>query len=489
MKYKKEIIFIGAKKSGYLALKKLVGAKLKIFAVIVKKNTENEEIINFSNKHNIKVYIIKNFEDKKLFENIVKLEVTTAISVSFPLILPLNFLNIFSNGVYNIHFADLPYYRGLYPTIRPIINNEKYAFICIHKMDKGIDTGPILLKLKIPIYKIDTGWTLYLRLINKVPILLGNAIPIIFNKNKKFKLNSRKNSNYYNTIPNNGIINWDWKGEQIVTFVRALNHKNERGAVASLGANYFHVKKAKFIKNVNLLGRNFLGIPCSNGFIKFLDFNIIKKNNQSIVVVGTGGHARSVASAILSSGGTIDYFVSLDKIKFFLGYKVKKNIYKYYNSTNVVIAIGDNYRRKKIYDELIKSYKNLKFPAIVCSSAKVSQNAIIDDGSVVLQDVIIGTNSVINKFCILNTSCSVDHDNVIKSFSSVGPKATLAGNVKIGNNVALGIDCTILQNINIGSSVVVGAKSLVNKNFDRNLVIYGTPAKIIRKRKNSSKYL
>lgn len=54
-----------------------------------------------------------------------------------------------------------------------------------------------------------------------------------------------------------------------------------------------------------------------------------------------------------------------------------------------------------------------------------------------------------------------------------------SGKVKIGNNVFIGVNTTILKGVTIGDNVIVGANSLINKNIPDNVVVAGSPAKVI----------
>lgn len=49
-----------------------------------------------------------------------------------------------SNKLYNIHFSKLPAYKGMYTSIMPILYNEEYSGVTLHKIDAGIDTGDII---------------------------------------------------------------------------------------------------------------------------------------------------------------------------------------------------------------------------------------------------------------------------------------------------------------------------------------------------------
>ncbi len=71
------------------------------------------------------------------------------ISLEFDRIIkPENFL---SEKLFNIHFSLLPAYKGMYTSILPILNGEKYTGVTLHKIDHGIDTGNIIKQQKIPI--------------------------------------------------------------------------------------------------------------------------------------------------------------------------------------------------------------------------------------------------------------------------------------------------------------------------------------------------
>ena len=211
---------------------------------------------------------------------------------------------------------------------------------------------------------------------------------------------------------------------------------------------------------------------------------------MEIIVIGAGGHATSIAESILSCGHEILYFVdrykSKDKL---LGYKIVKNISKSKSNLNIVIAIGDNNKRFEIHKIFLNKTLKINFPSIIHPSASVSKFAKIGFGTVVLQNAVVGSNCKIGRFCIINSSSSIDHDCEMSNFSSLGPSSVTGGNVKIGLRSAIGINTTILQKVDIGKDVVVGSNSFVNKNFKSNLVVYGSPAKIIRKRNKDSNYL
>lgn len=67
------------------------------------------------------------------------------------------------------------------------------------------------------------------------------------------------------------------------------------------------------------------------------------------------------------------------------------------------------------------------------------------------------------------------HDASTKQFLNY----TKIGRVTIGNNVFIGAESVILPNTMIGNNVVVGANSTVIGNIPDNVVVAGSPAKIL----------
>ena len=56
----------------------------------------------------------------------------------------------------------------------------------------------------------------------------------------------------------------------------------------------------------------------------------------------------------------------------------------------------------------------------------------------------------------------------------------IAGNVKIGKNCWIGIGSKIIQNIKIGDNVIVGGGSLVLNDIPNDVMVFGSPSKIIK---------
>ena len=60
-------------------------------------------------------------------------------------------LEVAHKGCLNVHSALLPRYRGLMPTFWVLKNGEKETGVSVFLVDKGIDSGPIVVQKRVPI--------------------------------------------------------------------------------------------------------------------------------------------------------------------------------------------------------------------------------------------------------------------------------------------------------------------------------------------------
>lgn len=189
---------------------KPVGRKQILTPPVVKTEAE---------KYNITVHQpekIKNYELR-----IKNLDLIVVIAYSQ--IIPKSILDAPKYGVINVHGSLLPKYRGAACIQWPIINGDKETGVTIMKMDKGLDTGPILTQKSIPIKDSDTTGTLFDK-ISKLgaEILLPTLKDYIAGKIKPAPQDETK-ANYVGRIKKaDGQINWNKPVAQIERFVRAM---------------------------------------------------------------------------------------------------------------------------------------------------------------------------------------------------------------------------------------------------------------------------
>ena len=82
----------------------------------------------------------------KVDKNMKLPDVDIIITINFPNIIPSWFFERFKFGILNVHAGDLPKYRGNACPNWAILNNAKFIGLTIHKIDEGLDSGPIFVK-------------------------------------------------------------------------------------------------------------------------------------------------------------------------------------------------------------------------------------------------------------------------------------------------------------------------------------------------------
>jgi len=196
---------------------------------------------------------------------------------------------------------------------------------------------------------------------------------------------------------------------------------------------------------------------------------------NTIAIYGKSGHGKVLADIAKAKGFTEILWIDDDPKQEALSFL---EFYEFYHEVPVLLGIGDNKTRHKLYLSL-KS-KGFSLPSIAHPSAIISENAELKDASVVMPNVVINAEAKIGLGCILNSSCVIEHDCQIEDFVHISPKVALAGNVHISKFVHIGIGSCVIQGKRVGESSVVGAGATVVNDIEANVTVIGTPAKVLK---------
>lgn len=101
------------------------------------------------------------------------------IVVAYGLILPQSVLDIPAYGCWNVHASLLPRWRGAAPIQRAIEAGDRETGVCLMQMEKGLDTGPVLLSQKLEIGANDTGGQLHDRLAELGARVLADGLGLL----------------------------------------------------------------------------------------------------------------------------------------------------------------------------------------------------------------------------------------------------------------------------------------------------------------------
>lgn len=112
----------------------------------------------------IDVYQPRKVREAGSVEKVTALAPECIVVVAYGQIIPQSILDIPPKGIINVHGSLLPALRGAAPIQWAIVKGETKTGVTTMLMDRGLDTGPILLKTEMEIFDNDTADSLSRRM-------------------------------------------------------------------------------------------------------------------------------------------------------------------------------------------------------------------------------------------------------------------------------------------------------------------------------------
>ncbi|MFD3156098.1 2,3,4,5-tetrahydropyridine-2,6-dicarboxylate N-acetyltransferase [Haloimpatiens sp. FM7330] len=127
--------------------------------------------------------------------------------------------------------------------------------------------------------------------------------------------------------------------------------------------------------------------------------------------------------------------------------------------------------------------------ALIRDKAVIKDNAVIMMGAVINIGVEVGEGTMVDMNAVLGARAKVGRN------SHIGAGAVVAGVLEppskspceIGDNVLIGANSVILEGVKVGNGAVIAAGSIVVKDVPENVVVAGSPAKIVKSVDESTK--
>ncbi|MFC1768223.1 formyltransferase family protein [Nanoarchaeota archaeon] len=151
-------------------------------------------------KNTIKVYTKKDINSKSSLKIIKKFKPDVIFSFHYDQIIGNELLKIPKKGIVNLHYSYLPFYKGLFSNFWEIVNKEKHGGVSLFVMDKGVDTGKVIIEKKIRILPDDTLFSLNCRCSSKMGDLMVDVLEDV-EKGKHLKLKKQKKVRSYFSFP------------------------------------------------------------------------------------------------------------------------------------------------------------------------------------------------------------------------------------------------------------------------------------------------
>ena len=191
--------------------------------------------------------------------------------------------------------------------------------------------------------------------------------------------------------------------------------------------------------------------------------------NKPLILIGGGGHCKSVIEAAESAGYQILGVLDMPE-------EVGKDIL-----STKVIGTDDDIPSYVDKAEFVITFGFIKNPAIrIKLYNKVKEAggkfATIGEGTVVMHQAFVNAGAKIGNNVILNTFSNIEHDAVIGNQCHISTGTMVNGDCKVGDNCFIGSQSVLANGISVGDDIVVGAGSLVRKSIKEKGIYSGNPA-------------
>jgi len=253
-----KIVFMGTPDFALACLKPLIESHHDVIAVVTQPDRPASRGMKLAQSP-VKEYAaqmgipVLQPEKIKAVDSMAQLEALSAdifVVAAYGQILSQKLLDIPKFGAINVHASLLPKYRGASPIQQAIADGEAVTGIAIMQMDKGMDTGDMILKHTVPIDTYDTGGTLHDKLCEAAPATLLEALQLI-ESDKAIREPQDHVLATYAPLITKQMAHLDWRKSpaDIVNLIRAFNPFP--GAFAKLGENQIKIWQAEVASQIN----------------------------------------------------------------------------------------------------------------------------------------------------------------------------------------------------------------------------------------------
>lgn len=226
------IVFAGTPEFAAEHLKALLNSPYEIVAVYTQPDRPAgrgqklmpSPVKQLAQENNIQVLQPPTLRNAEAQAELAALQPDLMVVVAYGLILPQAVLDIPRLGCINSHASLLPRWRGAAPIQRAVEHGDAESGVTVMRMEAGLDTGPMLLKVVTPISANDTGGTLHDRLAEMGPPAVVQAIAGLAAGTLEGEMQNDELATYAHKLnKDEARLDWSRPAVELERLVRAFN--------------------------------------------------------------------------------------------------------------------------------------------------------------------------------------------------------------------------------------------------------------------------
>ena len=217
-------------------------------------------------KNNLSVLTPENLRKQPdVFEQIKAWQADVAVVVAFGQILSQDFLDSFAKGAVNVHGSLLPLWRGAAPIQRSLEAGDTVTGVCLQKMVKKLDAGPVIGERKVQLDMQINATELYQKLsVLGCELITNELVDYVNGKIDPVIQDETKVTLAAKIEKEESLIDWTQSAVKIHNKVRAF----------SMGPGTYCMYQGKRLKIIKtkIYDAEFVGVDCQ---VNYVDQNIL----------------------------------------------------------------------------------------------------------------------------------------------------------------------------------------------------------------------
>jgi sugar O-acyltransferase (sialic acid O-acetyltransferase NeuD family) len=190
---------------------------------------------------------------------------------------------------------------------------------------------------------------------------------------------------------------------------------------------------------------------------------------QKMILIGGGGHCKSVIDVIEAEGtytiaGIIDQKELIGQKV--LGYEIigcDDGLKELFSQFKYAVVTVGHIKSPALRIKLFNTLKSIGYqlPAIVSPFAYISKHSTIDEGTIIMHYALINANAVVGKNCIINSKALIEHDAIIEDHCHISTGAIINGGTVISQGTFFGSNAVSKEHAVIAEKSFIKAGSVV----------------------------